>query len=132
MLEVIGFEGRGEGEPLLWGAAAVRTDKGIINAVLGGPPMSEEEWQEIVNKGSATQIETPIPLKKLSPLFTMSLRLDLLKRKPYSVGNVPEIYGVVGVSRGKIRGYYAFENHKRLTTWLYHLHAGNYELIPAR
>lgn len=135
MIEVIGYESRADADhPLIWGGAAIRTPEGIFNA-WGSGPISEEEWEEYVREGAATQIEKFIRLKPNYPrgIFTMSLRLDLLDKQPYAIyEDMPGLNGVLGFSRGKTRGYYAFENHDRLTSYLYHLHAGKYELHPAQ
>lgn len=136
MRDVIGHEGGAfSGYPMIWGASAIRVPGGIINAVTNFPPISESEWKKLVRKGSATEIEVPIPVTSTGPLFTVSLRLDLVRSPPYLLTGDEEWRaispGVVGVGFGPTRAYYVFESHERLTSWLYHLHAGKFHLVPS-
>lgn len=133
-IQVVGYEGgiRESEYPLLWGAAALRDARGVYNAVLRGASlMSLESWESCLAEGNATATEVPIPVETSDPFFVMSLRLDLMERAPYTVGNFPEMYGIVAVAKGATRGYYVFQSHEKLTLWLYHLHAGAYELVTS-
>lgn len=136
MREIIGYEsGASNDHPMIWGAAALRTEEGIFNAVTGFGPMSQEDWDKLVARGTVTQLEVPVPVKSKAQMFVIDLRLDLLDKDPYKLDGDSEWQeiepGVVGVGRGQSRGYYIFENHKRVESWLYHLHAGKYYLVSA-
>jgi len=135
MNEVIGYEaGATPDHPVIWGAAAVRTERGIHNACLGkGSSIDETTWKEVVKGRSATEMEVPIPVDYEGPLFVVDLWVELLDREPYKIGDdetAQLMRGIVGVGRGKTRGYYVFKSHDDVTRWLYHLHAGKFFLIP--
>ena len=135
MRDVIGYEaGATPDHPVIWGAAAVRTERGIFNAVLGDNSYtSSETWREYVKSGASTEIEVPIPVNNEGPLFVVDLWVELLDREPYRVGDDELgqlMRGIVGVGRGATRGYYVFKDHSLVTRWLYHLHAGKFILIP--
>lgn len=133
---VIGYEGRALPLPLVWGAAAVRNERGVFNAVLGeGSYDTYERWQRkfVGSVCGATEVEIAVDTK--DPFFVADLRLDLLNRDPYRVEDDKKwrraAYGIVAVGRGITRGYFVFKSHAMLERWLYHLHAGAFELVPA-
>jgi len=136
MNEVIGYEaGATPDHPVIWGAAAVRTEKGIHNACLGsGSSIDETTWQAVLKGHSATEMECSVFTEYDGPLFVVDLWIELLDREPYKIGDdelSQLMRGAVGVGRGETRGYYIFKSHDDVIRWLYHLHAGPYFLIPA-
>jgi len=135
MRAVIGYEaGATPDHPVIWGAAAIRTERGIHNACLGeSSSIDLTTWKEVVQGKSATAMEVSVPVADMGPLFVVDLWIELLDREPYKVGDdelSQLMRGIVGVGRGKTRGYYIFKSHDDVTRWLYHLHAGPYFLIP--
>lgn len=143
-LYVVGYEGGDEESeyPVLWGASAIRGPNGVFNAALSGPDdycQPDEDWRKAIRRGNATATEVPIEIDESGPFFTVSMRLDLLDREPYKhpfINHEPKFRrgatGIVAVARGTTRGYYVFESHERLEFWLYHLHAGKFELVPVK
>jgi len=137
-LEVVGYEsGATPDHPLIWGAAAVRDDRGIFNAVLSythGCPMSNEDWEKTIRKGSATAIEVPIPIEEVGPYYVADVRLDLFDRAPYAVQNDPVhlmMHHMVAMGRGQTRGYFILKSHDKLQSWIYHMNAVKFMLVPA-
>lgn len=138
-LEVIGYEsGASPDYPLVWGAAAIRDEKGVHNAVLDpeakGFGIDNEEWESLIRKGSVTKMEVAVPVEGPGPFFVVDLRIDLLDREPYQLHGGAEFNavhpGVVAVGRGETRGYYIFQSHDHVESWLYHLHATKFLLTP--
>lgn len=139
---VIGYEGRAHKPfPLVWGAAAMRNDRGgVFNAVFGdtedGVRDTYERWLEEFAGSICEKLEVEIEVTSKGPFYVADLRLDLLDRDPYSMENGRRwrrtAYGCVAVARGMTRGYYVFESHAMLERWLYHLHAGAFELVSAK
>jgi len=138
---VIGYEGRSHHPlPLVWGAAAVRNERGVFNAVFGDGDGAivdtYERWQRKYAGGVCQELEVPVEVTSKGPFYVVDLRLDLLDRPPYSLDSAHDwakkVYGIVAIGRGTTRGYYIFESHAMLERWLYHLHAEAFELVPAR
>ena len=135
-LYVVGYEaGADPSYPLIWGAAAVRDKRGVFNAVIGCSPYqpraNPEEWAKLMREGSATAIEIEIPVDTLKPYFVMSVRKDLAELKPYYID--PEfafMRKVTAIGYGEKRTYYVFDSHDAVQSWLYHMNAGKYVLVP--
>jgi hypothetical protein len=137
MIEVVGYEGSpAQGYPLVWGSAAVHnTETGrVTNAGIGGYGMSYDEWRRLSRSGkgaTATQIKIPVDLAE--DIFVADMSLELLDKEPYKLSGDLEFDrispGVIAVGRGRTRGYYVFQNHDRLKSWIYHMNAGPYKLV---
>lgn len=86
---VVGYEGRSfKPLPLVWGAAAVRNERGVFNAVLSdgdGAVEPYERWQRKYAGGVCQELEVPVEVSSKGPFYVADLRLDLLDRKPYSL-----------------------------------------------
>lgn len=132
-MKIVGYEGGAEsGHPLVWGAAAVRDERGVFNAVLPHefqPRLDDDELRE----AAVTLCEVEIPIEKLGPYFVADLDRSAAEREPYLVeddGLWPQIKRIVAIGRGPTRTYYVFESHDALQSWIYHMNAGKYVLVP--
>lgn len=145
--EVVGYEGGAHpGLPLLWGAAALRDETGVYNAVFRGPTaprIAYDKWltkyvgvdeKGIIGRlgGVCSKTEVPIDVTGLDGAFyVVDLRIDLLDRAPYAMDSWrAKFNGCMATKRGVTRGYFILESHKMLERWLYHLHAQAFELVP--
>lgn len=132
-MKIVGYEGgAAPGHPLVWGAAAVRDERGVFNAVLPHkhqPRLSDEELRE----AAVTLCEVEIPIEKLGPYFVADIAKDVAAREPYFVeedGIWPQLKKIVAIGRGPTRTYYVFESHDALQSWVYHMNAGKHVLVP--
>jgi hypothetical protein len=132
-MKVIGYEGSPvSGHPLVWGAAAVRDERGVFNAVLPGkfqPRLDEDELRD----AAVTLCEVEIPIEKVGPYFVADIAKDMASREPYRVeedGIWPQLQKIVAIGHGPTRTYYVFESHEALQSWIYHMNAGKFALVP--
>lgn len=126
--------------PLAWGAAALRCEHGIYNACLPpGAYIDDEHWSTLTHNRVVTpceeEFEVAVPLAGTSHVV-VSLRADLLDRKPYQLHEDGEddldfarkLHGVVAVHKAATRGYYVFETYGQFEKWIRRLHVGPYIL----
>lgn len=140
MFHVVGYEGGGADKSyaLIWGAAAVRDSRGVLNAALQSeyqPRLDPEEWAETTREGAATAIEVEIPIEKIGgPYFVADMAKEVAARAPYHIKEPDdfwmEIHGIVAVGHGPTRTYYVFKSHEAVQSWIYHLNAGKNVLVP--
>jgi len=135
---VVGYEGGGHRRhPLTWGAAAILDPEGALhNGVLNpngncGDPDGQAALAKHVKDGVVGALEVPAPVAKLGPYYVADLRIDLYFKKPYQCVR-PSMLGIISTSIGTTRAYYVFESFERCESWLIHLNAGQYVLVPAQ
>jgi hypothetical protein len=130
MLHVIGFEGRAPAHyPLVWGAAALRDETEVLNAVTGLRLAGNAAWERYIEKGVVTALEIEVPVTRMRPYYVMSVLKELAEQDPYRIGSVPRIHQVEAIGHGPSRTYLVFDSHQAVERWLYHLLAGPYRLV---
>lgn len=141
MYFVIGYEGPNSPDhPLVWGAAAVEHAGKIKNSVFPKHYSTlPEEWKELCENGSASEMQCRIQISEedsKEPIYVVDLDLSLLDCKPYKIKEEQMDFmrlfpGIIGIGRGKTRGYYLFKSHEAVMKWFYTMNAGKYKLVPA-
>lgn len=132
-MQVIGYEGGfTEWLPLVWGAAAVRDERGVFNATLpleNQPRLTDDELRD----APVTLCEVEIPIDQIGPYYVADIDRKLASRAPYLVENNEPwrlVKGLAAIGYGPTRTYYVFKSHDRFQQWLYLLHAGPFALVP--